>query len=130
VADVTRPVGPYAPVRRAGDWIVTSGQLGVVPGENGEPVLVRGGAAAELRQALANLAAVLAQEGADLSHVVKTTLFLADMADFPEANEVWVEVFGDHRPTRSAVGVAALPMGARAEVEAWAHRVEGAPPQS
>ena len=123
---VTRPIGPYAPVRRAGDWVVTSGQLGVVPGENGEPVLVSGGAARELRQALANLAAVLAEEGGGLSYVVKTTLFLTDMADFPAVNEVWVEVFGTHRPARSAVGVAALPMGARVEVEAWAH-VEGAP---
>lgn len=125
---MTRPIGPYAPVRRAGDWVVTSGQLGVVPGENGEPVLVPGGAPGELRQALANLATVLAEEGRDLSHVVKTTLFLADMADFPAVNEVWVEVFGTHRPARSAVGVAALPMGARVEVEAWAH-LEAAPPQ-
>jgi 2-iminobutanoate/2-iminopropanoate deaminase len=125
---VTRPIGPYAPVRRAGDWVVTSGQLGVVPGENDEPVLVPGGAAGELRQALANLAAVLAQEGGDLSQVVKTTLFLADMADFPAVNEVWAEVFGTYRPARSAVGVVALPMGARVEVEAWAH-VESAPPQ-
>ena len=116
-------MGPYAPIRRAGDWVVTSGQLGVVPGPDGRPVLVDGGTVAELRQALDNLAEVLTTEGAGLADVVKTTLFLADMGDFAAANEVWVDVFGAHpeRPTRSAVGVAALPFGARAEVEAWAY---------
>lgn len=118
---MSRPIGPYAPVRRVGDWVVTSGQLGVASGGNGGPVLVPGGAPAELRQALTNLTALLAQEGADLSDVVKTTLFLADIADYPAVNEVWVEMFGTHRPARSAVAVAALPMGARVEVEAWAH---------
>lgn len=117
---MSRPVGPYSPARRAGDWVVTSGQVGLAPGPDGAPRLVEGGTAAELRQALANLAAVLAGEGAGLGDVVKTTLFLADMADYALANEVWVEVFGDPRPARSAVAVAALPLGARVEVEAWA----------
>ncbi|HXY26778.1 MAG TPA: Rid family hydrolase, partial [Acidimicrobiales bacterium] len=72
---------------------------------------------------LQNLAEVLAIEGATLPDVVKTTLFLADVGDFAAVNEVWVEYFTDpdHRPTRSTVGVAALPLGARAEVEAWAY---------
>ena len=116
------PVGPYAPVRVMGEWVVTSGQVGVAPGADGSPTLVAGGTLAELRQALANLSAVLAGEGAALSDVVKTTLFLVDMTDLPAVNELWVEAFGDARPTRSAVGVAALPLGARAEVEAWAYR--------
>ncbi len=125
VAAVSRPVGPYSPVLRAGEWVVTSGQLGAVPGADGGLVLVDGGTAAELRQALANLAEVLGREGAMLAQVVKATVFLVDMADFGSVNEVWTEVFGDHRPTRSAVGVAALPLGARVEVEAWAHAPAG-----
>lgn len=114
------PVGPYSPVLRSGDWVVTSGQIGVAAGPDGTPAVVPGGTVAELRQALDNLSAVLAGEGATLGDVVKTTLFLVDMADFADVNAVWVAAFGDHRPTRSAVAVAALPLGARVEVEAWA----------
>jgi 2-iminobutanoate/2-iminopropanoate deaminase len=121
---MSRPVGPYSPVVRAGGWAVTSGQVGVAPGPGGAPALVAGGTAAELRQALANLAEVLSTEGATLSQVVKATVFLVDMADYAAMNEVWTEVFGDHRPARSAVAVAGLPLGARVEVEAWA-RVAG-----
>ncbi len=124
---MSRPIGPYAPVRRAGDWLVTSGQLGVAPGGSGEPQLVPGGAPAELRQALANLAALLAGESAGLSQVVKATVYLTDIGDYPAVNEVWSEGFGAHRPARSVVAVVALPMGARVEVEAWAH-VIGIPP--
>jgi 2-iminobutanoate/2-iminopropanoate deaminase len=125
VSPVSRPVGPYAPVRRAGDWVVTSGQVGGRPGPDGSPALVDGGTVAELRQALANLAEVLAAEGATLADVVKTTLFLVDMSELGAVNEVWTEVFGSHRPARSAVAVAALPLGARVEVEAWAHHRAG-----
>ena len=114
-------VGPYSPVRRVGDWVVTSGQVGLGTDEVGTPALVPGGTVAELRQALQNLAEVLAIEGATLPDVVKTTLFLVDMDDFAAVNEVWVEYFTDNRPTRSAVAVAALPIGARVEVEAWAY---------
>jgi 2-iminobutanoate/2-iminopropanoate deaminase len=123
--EVSRPIGPYSPVLRAGEWVVTSGQLGAVPADDGSLVLVDGGTTDQLRQALANLAEVLGREGATLEQVVKATVFLVDMADFASMNEVWTEVFGDHRPTRSAVGVAALPLGARVEVEAWAHAPAG-----
>lgn len=122
---MSRPVGPYSPVRRAGDWVVSSGQVGVAPGPDGVPVLVAGGTVAELRQALANLAEVLGEEGVTLAQVVKTTVFMVDMADFGAVNEVWADVFGDNRPARSAVAVAALPLGARVEVEAWAHLPSG-----
>lgn len=115
-----RPVGPYSPVRSAGDWLVTSGQLGVTPGPGGAPALVDGGTAGQLRQALANVASVLESAGSGLSEVVKATLFLTDMADFAAANAVWVEVFGDHRPARTAIGVVSLPLSAAVEVEAWA----------
>ena len=84
---------------------------------------MRGRPEPELRQALANLAEVLGAGGrGTLADVVKTTVFLVDMADFAAMNEVWTEVFAEHRPARSAVAVAALPLGARVEVEAWAHR--------
>ncbi|HMC52889.1 MAG TPA: Rid family hydrolase [Acidimicrobiales bacterium] len=114
---MSRPVGPYTPVVRAGPWLVCSGQVGVSEGR-----LVEGGLGAQLRQALANLAALLAGEGASLADVVKTTVFLTDMADYQVMNEIYVEAFGDHRPARSAVAVAALPLGAAVEVEAWARR--------
>jgi 2-iminobutanoate/2-iminopropanoate deaminase len=114
-------VGPYAPVRRVGDWVITSGQVGLVPGDSGTPALAPGGTVPELRQALQNVAEVLAIEGATLLDVVKTTLYLVDMADFTAVNQVWVEFFSENRPTRSAVAVAALPVGARVEVEAWAY---------
>ena len=113
--------GPYTPVRRAGDWVITSGQVGLATDETGAVGLVPGGTVPELRQALANLASVLGQEGATLADVVKTTLFLVDMGEYAAVNEVWVATFTDNRPTRSAVAVAALPVGARVEVEAWAY---------
>ena len=114
-------IGPYSPVRRVGDWVVTSGQIGLSTDDSGAPTLVSGGTVAELRQALQNVAEVLAIEGATLADVVKTTLYLVDMGDFTAVNEAWVEHFSENRPTRSAVAVAALPLGARAEVEAWAY---------
>ena len=110
-----KPVGPYTPVVRAGDWLIVSGQVGLADGK-----LVPGGLEGELRQALANLRGHLEANGASLSHVVKTTVFLRHMSDYPIMNEVYMEEFGDHRPARSAIGVAELPIGALVEVEAWA----------
>jgi 2-iminobutanoate/2-iminopropanoate deaminase len=114
-------VGPYSPVRRAGEWVITSGQVGIATDEAGKTGLVPGGTVPQLRQALQNVAEVLAIEGATLADVVKTTLYLVDMSDFASVNEVWVEYFTNDRPTRSAVAVAALPIGAQVEVEAWAY---------
>ena len=68
------------------------------------------------------MAELLTGAGASMNDVVKTTVFLTDMEDYAEMNRIYVEVFGDHRPARSAVAVAALPIGARIELEAWAHR--------
>lgn len=118
---MSTPIGPYAPVRRVGDWVITSGQVGLAPDKNGVPALVDGGTIPQLHQALANVATVLGAEGASLGQVVKTTLYLVDMGEFAAVNEVWVEYFTADRPTRSAVAVAALPAGARVEVEAWAY---------
>ena len=114
-------VGPYSPVRRVGDWVITSGQVGIATDADGKTALVPGGTVPQLRQALQNVAEVLAIEGATLTDVVKTTLYLVDMGDFAAVNEVWIEHFVDDRPTRSAVAVAALPIGAQVEVEAWAY---------
>jgi 2-iminobutanoate/2-iminopropanoate deaminase len=115
MSDRARPVGPYTPVVRAGDWLVVSGQVGIADGQ-----LVAGGVAGELRQAIANLEGHLTGEGASLTDVVKTTVFLRHMSDYAVMNETYVAAFGDHRPARSAIGVAELPLGALVEVEAWA----------
>jgi 2-iminobutanoate/2-iminopropanoate deaminase len=100
---------------RAGDWLVVSGQVGLADGK-----LVAGGLEAELRQAIANLRAQLDANGASLINVVKTTVFLRHMSDYSLMNEVYMDELGDHRPARSAIGVAELPLGALVEVEAWA----------
>ncbi len=112
----SRPVGPYTPVVRAGEWLVVSGQLGLSNG-----TMVAGGVAEQLTQAIANLSGLLTAEGANLAAVAKTTVFLADIGDYAEMNDAYVAAFGDHRPARSAVAVAGLPMGAQVEIEAWAH---------
>jgi 2-iminobutanoate/2-iminopropanoate deaminase len=116
---MAKPVGPYTPIVRAGDWLVCSGQVGLAKGG-----LVDGGVGAQVTQAIANLAALLESEGATLADVVKTTVFLVDIADYGAMNEAYIAAFGDHRPARSAVAVAALPIGALAEVEAWALSAE------
>jgi len=121
---VSAPVGPYSPWRRAGDLVVISGQLGLLP-DHDTPTMVEGSAADQLRQALVNARKVLSEGGATFDQVVKATLFLVDMGDFTLCNEVWVEAFEPPRPTRSAVAVAQLPLGARAEVELWAYAPEG-----
>ena len=111
--------GPYSPAVRAGDWLALAGQVGI------EPVtgkLADDGVAGQTRQALANIAAVLGDCGATLSDVAKTTVFLVDMGDFPVMNEVYADAFAGHRPARSTIAVAALPLGARVEIEVWAHR--------
>jgi len=119
---MTTPIGPYSPVVRAGPWLVTSGQLGLDPSTgNGPPALVSGGTVAELTQALANADRLLVGAGATRGDVVKATVFLTDLDAYSDVNSAYVAFFGDHRPARSVVAVAALPMGARAEVELWAY---------
>lgn len=117
------PQRPYSLWRRAGDFIIISGQLGVLPDKE-TTTFVGGGTANELRQALVNAKSVLADAGATLSDVVKASLFTLDMTDFAECNEVWLENFSDPLPTRTAVAVAVLPLGAKAEIELWAYKPE------
>ncbi len=110
-------VGPYSQAVVAGGLVYTAGQVGLDPAAG---AMVEGGVEAQTRQVLANLAAVLAAAGSGLDRVVKTTVFLADMGDFKAMNAVYAEAFGDHRPARSTVQAAALPLGARVEIEAVA----------
>jgi 2-iminobutanoate/2-iminopropanoate deaminase len=112
-----RAIGPYSQGIKANGFLFTAGQVGFDPG-SGE--LVDGGIAEQTLRVLQNLRAILRAGGTDLSAVVKTTVYLVDMADFALMNEVYAEIFGDHRPARSTVAVAALPRGARVEIEAIA----------
>jgi len=99
-----------------GHWIVTSGQIGLIPTTG---ALVPGGIAAQTERAIDNIEAILAAGGASLGHVVKTTVFLADMAEFAAMNEVYARRFSDPRPARTTIAAAGLPLGARVEIEAW-----------
>jgi 2-iminobutanoate/2-iminopropanoate deaminase len=112
-----RAIGPYSQGIKANGFVFTAGQVGFDP-ESGE--LVDGGIAEQTHRVLQNIRAILRAGGTDLDHVVKTTVFLVDMADFALMNEVYAEFFGDHRPARSTVAVASLPRGARVEIEAIA----------
>ena len=117
---MSKPLGPYTPVVRAGDWIIVSGQLGLQDG-----ALVSGGVAAQTTKAIENLQGQLASVGASLSDIAKTLCFLTDMDTFASFNEAYVEGFGSHRPARSTIGVAALPAGGAVEIEAWAYKPVG-----
>jgi 2-iminobutanoate/2-iminopropanoate deaminase len=112
-----RAIGPYSQATRANGLLFTAGQVGFDP-TTGE--LVDGGIAEQTARVLENVRAILQAEGLELASVVKTTVFLVDMADFAEMNTVYARAFGDHRPARSTVAVAALPRGARVEIEAVA----------
>jgi 2-iminobutanoate/2-iminopropanoate deaminase len=111
-------VGPYsqAVIGAAGRWVFTAGQLGIAPA-TGELVE---GVEAQARQALENLKAVLEAAGSSLGRVVKVTVFLQDMGAFQKVNAVYSEFFSDEPPARSAVQVAALPLGGLVEMEAVA----------
>ncbi len=118
------PTRPYSPWRRAGDFVIVSGQLGTLPGHE-TLTFAEGGAPGQLRQALANASVLLKEASSSLADVVKATMFVMEMADFAALNEVWLEVFSEPLPTRSAFAVAELPYGARVEVEFWAYSPEG-----
>jgi 2-iminobutanoate/2-iminopropanoate deaminase len=112
-----RAIGPYSQATRAGGLLFTAGQVGFDP-STGE--LVDGGIAEQTERVLLNIRAILQAGGLDMANVIKTTVFLVDMAEFAAMNTVYARAFGDHRPARSTVAVAALPRGARAEIEAIA----------
>ncbi len=112
-------IGPYSQAAIVGDLVFTAGQVALDPTTG---TVIEGGIEAQTARVLENLAAVLAAAGSSLSQVVKTTVFLTDMADFPAMNQVYALEFGDHKPARATVAVAGLPLGVRVEIEVVATR--------
>ena len=110
-------IGPYSQAIKSGDTLYLSGQIGMHPA-TGE--LVSADVKEQAAQALANMKAILAEAGATPANVSKVTVFIVDMADFQAVNAVYAETFGSEPPARSCVAVAALPKGARVEIEATA----------
>jgi 2-iminobutanoate/2-iminopropanoate deaminase len=110
-------IGPYSQAIRAGDFVFTSGQIGLEP-ESGK---MAEGVEAQTKQVLANLKAVLDAAGASFEQIVKTTIFLVDMADFQTVNTLYATEFAAEPPARSTMQVAALPRKALVEIEAVAH---------
>ncbi|MCF6179535.1 MAG: RidA family protein [Geopsychrobacter sp.] len=109
-------IGPYSQAVRAGDQLYCSGQIPLLP----DGTLVKGGIGEQTRQVMANLAAVLEAAGTDFNRVVKTTIYLVDLADFAEVNEIYGACFGDNPPARATVQVSALPKGVGVEIDAVA----------
>jgi 2-iminobutanoate/2-iminopropanoate deaminase len=115
--DAPQAIGPYSQAVRVGQWLFCSGQIGLDPAA-GE--LVPGGVVAEAGRVLENLRAVLTAAGGSLDDLVRTTIYLVDLADFSRVNEVYARFFQSPYPARATVGVAALPRGARIEIDAIA----------
>ncbi len=109
-----KAIGPYSQATIAKGFIYSAGQIAFNPATM---EVVGGGIREQTERVLANLKAVLEGAGSGLSSVVKTTVFLVDMADFTAMNEVYAQAFGDHKPARSTVAVSALPRGVRVEIE-------------
>jgi 2-iminobutanoate/2-iminopropanoate deaminase len=110
-------IGPYSQAVRAGSWLFVSGQIGLNPSS---VELVAGGVVAETTRVLDNLREVLNAAGASLDDVVRTTIYLVDLSDFGRVNEAYAAFFRAPYPARATVGVAALPRGARVEIDAIA----------
>ncbi|MBL8979955.1 MAG: RidA family protein [Gemmatimonadetes bacterium] len=109
-----KAIGPYSQATIVNGMVFTAGQIAFNPATM---EIVGGGIREQTERVLANLKAVLAAAGSDLSRVVKTTVFLVDMQDFPAMNEVYAQAFGEHKPARSTVAVAGLPRGVRVEID-------------
>ena len=116
-ADGPKAIGPYSPALQAGQLLFLSGQIGFEPATG---ALVTGGIAVETDRVLKNVEALLRAAGLGFEHVVRTTIFLADMADFAAVNEVYGRYFTEPFPARSTVQVARLPRDARIEIDAIA----------
>ena len=109
-----RAIGPYCQATIVNGMVYTAGQIALDPTTM---EVVGGGVGEQTTRVFANLRAVLEAAGSDLGKVVKSTVYLVDMADFPAMNEVYAQAFGDHKPARSTVAVAALPRGVRVEID-------------
>ncbi len=112
-----KAIEPYSQGTIVNGFVFTAGQVALDPATGD---VVAGGAAQQTERVMQNLSAILKAAGSGLDRVVKTTVFLTDMADFAAMNEVYAKAFGDHRPARSTVAVASLPKGVRVEIEAVA----------
>lgn len=106
-------IGPYSQAIIAGGMLFTSGQLGINPVTN----LLPEGIKAQTKQSLQNIKAILEEAGLDITDVIKTVVFIQNMADFPVVNEIYASFFGDHKPARSCVEVSKLPKGGLVEIE-------------
>jgi 2-iminobutanoate/2-iminopropanoate deaminase len=104
---------PFSAAVRVGDMLYVSGQMGT----DSSDTIIAGGIEAETRQTLANMRAILERHGSSLSRVVKCTVFLVDMAEWPVMNAIYVAHFPEHLPARSAFAAAALALGGRVEIE-------------
>lgn len=107
-------IGPYSQAIQVGNFVFASGQIPIVPATGS---FVEGGIKEQTRQSLNNVNAILKEAGLTLANVVKTTVFLADIADFADMNSVYAEFFSEPYPARSAVAVKSLPKGALVEIE-------------
>ncbi len=116
--DAPAPIGPYSQATRVGNWIFISGQIPIDPA-TGE--MIAGGVAAQTKQVLQNLQAVLTAVGLNLDSIVKTTIYMTDLTMFAEMNEVYAHYFHPPYPARATVQVSALPKGAQVEIEAIAY---------
>lgn len=112
--DAPAAIGPYSQAIVATGVVYTAGQIALVPATM---QLVEGDVAVQTAQVFANLKAVLQAAGTGLDRVVKATVYLADMADFPAMNEIYAREFGSHRPARSTVAARTLPKNARVEID-------------
>jgi 2-iminobutanoate/2-iminopropanoate deaminase len=112
-----QPIGPYSAAVRTENFIFTAGQVGIDP-QTGE--VVAGGVAAETRQVMQNIKSILEAAGSSMGAIVKTTVFLRDMEDFPVMNKIYGEFFPQDAPARTTVQVAGLPKGVAIEIEAIA----------
>ncbi|HEY1726131.1 MAG TPA: RidA family protein [Steroidobacteraceae bacterium] len=113
-ASAPKAIGPYSQAIRAGDTVYISGQIPLDPATG---ALVSGDIEAEIRRAFDNVKAVAQAAGGTLANAVKLSVFLTDLAHFPKVNEIMATYFSEPYPARAAIGVAALPRGARVEVE-------------
>ena len=111
-------VGPYVHAVEAGDFVYTSGQIGLVPATG----VLAEGVEAQAEQALQNIQAVLAAAGCTMADVIKTTVFLADIADFGKINDIYAKYFTGETPARSCLQAGALPKGALFEIEVVAYK--------
>lgn len=109
-----KAVGPYSHGARTGNLLYLSGQIPLDPASM---QVVEGGIEAQTQQVLTNIQTVLASQGLEMSHVIKTTIFMTDLSDFAVVNGIYADAFGDHKPARSTVQVAGLPLGVQVKIE-------------